>query len=122
MLAMPIFIVALAMPTVRMKRPILSFCTAKTCSTWARTFDFSALACRAGLWHGAARRFLAMDAADEAVPGQEFLIGLRAISRVGPNGACGVGFVEQAFAHAAAFIGRGVAGVPPADKTEAAVD
>jgi hypothetical protein len=43
---MPIFIVALAMPTVRMKRSILSFCTAKTCSTRERTLDLSALACR----------------------------------------------------------------------------
>ena len=37
------------------------------------------------LRHGAAWRLSAMNAADEAVFGQEFLVGLRAISRVGPN-------------------------------------
>jgi hypothetical protein len=47
-------------------------------------------------------------------PGQEFLVGLRAISRVGPNGACGVSFVEQA--------GAFVACVLAADKTKGAVD
>ena len=40
---MPIFVVALAMPIVRMKRSIVSFCTAKTCSTRERTLDLSAL-------------------------------------------------------------------------------
>ena len=43
---MPILVFARAMPTVRMKRSILSFCTAKTCSTPERTLDLSALARR----------------------------------------------------------------------------
>jgi len=43
---MPIFNLARAMPMVRMKRSILSFCTAKTCSTPERTLDLRALARR----------------------------------------------------------------------------
>ena len=39
-LAMPIFTVALLMPTVRMKSFTLSFCLAKTCSR--RTYSFAA--------------------------------------------------------------------------------
>ncbi len=41
-----------------------------------------------------ARRLLAMDAADEPVLFEERLIGLRAVGRVGPDGARGVGLVE----------------------------
>ncbi len=37
--AILIFILARAMPIVRIKRPILSFCSAKTCSTRERTID-----------------------------------------------------------------------------------
>ena len=43
---MPILVLALAMPTVRTKRPILAFCSAKTCSTRDRIFDFALLALR----------------------------------------------------------------------------
>jgi len=46
-----------------------------------------------------------MDAADEAVPGEEFLVGLRAIGRVGPDGARRVGLVEQTLAQARALVG-----------------
>ena len=35
-MARPILVVALAVPIVRMKRSILSFCTAKTCSVESR--------------------------------------------------------------------------------------
>ena len=45
-LAMPIFVVARAMPMVRMNRPMRLFCSAKTCSTRERTFDFRLLARR----------------------------------------------------------------------------
>ena len=45
-MAMPIFVFALAMPTVRTKRPILAFCSAKTCSTRERIFAFALLAFR----------------------------------------------------------------------------
>ena len=41
---MPIFNSAWAKPMVRTKRSIWSFCSAKTCSTRARTADFLALA------------------------------------------------------------------------------
>lgn len=41
---MPMLVLALAMPTVRTKRPILVFCSAKTCSTRERIFDFALLA------------------------------------------------------------------------------
>ena len=43
-LASPIFTLALAMPMVRMTRPIGPFSRAKTCSMKARTFDFLPLA------------------------------------------------------------------------------
>ena len=43
---MPIFVFALAMPIVRTNRPILTFCSAKTCSTRERIFDFALLARR----------------------------------------------------------------------------
>ena len=43
-LAKPIFIRALAKPIMRTTSPIGPFCRAKTCSTAARTFDFSPLA------------------------------------------------------------------------------
>jgi hypothetical protein len=39
---------ARAIPIVRMKRLILSFCSAKTCSTRARIFDFLAFALATG--------------------------------------------------------------------------
>jgi hypothetical protein len=44
MFASVIMASARSMPIVRMNRPIRSFCSAKTCSTWARIFDFAALA------------------------------------------------------------------------------
>ena len=43
-LARPILVVARARPMVRTNRPILAFCSAKTCSMWARTADFLAFA------------------------------------------------------------------------------
>ena len=45
-LAMPILIVARAIPTVRMNNRILSFWAVKTCSTRERTMDLSAFARR----------------------------------------------------------------------------
>ena len=43
---MPIFVVARAIPMVRMNRSIRSFCAANTCSTRARIFDLALLARR----------------------------------------------------------------------------
>ena len=45
-LAMPIFVVARAMPMVLTNSSMRSFCSAKTCSTRARIFDLAALARR----------------------------------------------------------------------------
>jgi hypothetical protein len=85
-------------------------------------FRFQRVGLPRRLWHGAARRFLAMDAADEAVLCEEVLVGFRAIGRIGPYHARGVGLVEQAFAQARAFVGRGVARVPAPDQAERAID
>lgn len=54
-LASPILVVALARPIVRTNRPIRAFCSAKTCSTCARTADFFAFAraVRAGIGRSA---------------------------------------------------------------------
>ena len=40
----PIDTVALARPMARTNKPLLAFCSAKMCTTWARTADFVALA------------------------------------------------------------------------------
>jgi len=45
-IASPIFVFALAIPMVRMNKPIRSFCSAKTCSTRERIFDLALLARR----------------------------------------------------------------------------
>src|SRR5271168_3011995 len=64
------------------------------------------------LRHGPARRLLAMDAADEPVLFEERLIGLRAVGRVGSDGARGVGLVEQPLTQPRALVGRSVGRVP----------
>ena len=63
-----------------------------------------------------------MDAADEAVLFHELLVGFRAVSGVGPDGARRVGLVEQVFAQARTFLGSGVRRHPFADDPEAAID
>jgi hypothetical protein len=74
------------------------------------------------LRHRAARRLLAVDAANEAVLLQELLIGFRAIGCVGPDRTGRVGLVEQALAQPRAFISCGVSGVPAPDQPVLAVD
>ena len=72
--------------------------------------------------HCVAGGFLPMDLADKAVLRQELLVGLGAIGDIGPDGACGVGLVEQAFADMRPVIGGGIGRIPPADQPEAAID
>ncbi len=75
-----------------------------------------------GLRHRPTRRLLAMDAADEAVPFEERLVRLRAVGRVGPDGARGVGLVEQPLAQPRALVGGGVGRVLAPDQPVLAVD
>ena len=72
--------------------------------------------------HDAALRLFAMNMADEAVLFHELFIGLRAIGCVRPDRARRIGFVEQPFAQATAFIGGGIRRAPFANKAEAAIN
>jgi hypothetical protein len=74
------------------------------------------------LRHRAARWLFAMDAADEAILLQELLIRLRAIGRVNSDDARRVVRVEQPFAQPRPLVGRGVRGVPAADRPLLAVN
>jgi hypothetical protein len=71
--------------------------------------------------HDAAPRLFAMNMADEAVLFHELFIGLGAIGCVRPDRARSIGFVEQPFAQATAFIGGGIRRAPFANKAEAAI-
>jgi hypothetical protein len=57
-----------------------------------------------------------MDAADEVVAFEERLVRLRAIGRVGPYCARGVGLVEQPLTQSRALVGRSVGRVPAPDQ------
>lgn len=85
-------------------------------------FRFQRVGIAHRLRHRAARGLLAVDAADEAVLGQELLVDLRPIGRVGPHRAGGVGLVEQPLAEPRALVSRGVAGVPTTDQAVLAID
>ncbi len=63
-----------------------------------------------------------MDAADESIGLHEGLVGLRAVGRVRPDGAGGVGLVEQALPGPRALIGGGICRLPFADQPEPPVD
>ena len=77
-------------PTVRMNRPIRSFCWPKTCSTADRTRDFVALprrissgiSRRSGFW-----RWIWLKRAAIAKPG---LVDLRSVGRIRPDDGCPV--------------------------------
>src|SRR5947209_4546124 len=75
-----------------------------------------------GVRHRPTRRLLAMDAADEAVPFEERFVRLRAVGRVGPHRARGVGLVEQPFTQPRALISRSVGCVPAPDQPMLAID
>src|SRR5215831_3764062 len=66
-----------------MNNPIRSFCSANTCSTRARIFDFRIVGPPGRFVHRAAFRLLAMDVADEAILGQEYLVGRRSVGMYG---------------------------------------
>src|SRR5215471_9612427 len=74
------------------------------------------------LGHSAAFRLLAMDVADEAVLGQERLVGRRSVSGIGPHPARRIVLVEQALAQTTALIGSRICGRPSADEAETAID
>ena len=57
--------------------------------------------------HNAAFRLLAVDVADEAILGQERLVGCRSIGGIGPHPTRRIGLVEQALAQTTALIGIG---------------
>ncbi len=119
---MPIFVVARAIPIVRTNNPIRDFCAAKTCSMRERTLDFSALARRVLSGMGLPRWLLAVNAADEAISGQEVLVGGRAVGAVRPHDGGSVGLVQQALTQTRAFIGGGVRDHPRPDQPEAPID
>ena len=75
-----------------------------------------------GARHRAARRLLAVNAADEPVRLKERLVGFGPVGRVGPDPACSVGFGEQILAQPRAFVSRRVAGLPLPDQAVVAVD
>src|SRR6202022_3314063 len=100
-LASPIFVFALAIPMVRMNKPIRSFGSAKTCSTRERIFDLALLARRISSGIGPPFEPLPMDMADEAVPFHELLVGGRSVSGVRPEAARRVGLVEKSIAQTA---------------------
>src|SRR4051794_20655915 len=93
---MPIFVVARAIPMVRINRSIRSFCAANTCSTRAQIFDLVLL--------------------------HERLIGRRPIGGIGPDTTRRIGLVEQSFSHLGALVGGRIGCRPFADEAEAAVD
>ena len=74
------------------------------------------------LRHRLALWFLAMDAADKAIVGHESLVGTRPIGRVGPNGARGIGLVEQSIAQHRPFISGRIRRMPLADQAVTDVD
>jgi hypothetical protein len=67
------------------------------------------------LEHSAAFRLLAMDVADEAILGQERLVGCRSVGGIGPRPARRIALVEQASAQTIALIGSRICGRPSAD-------
>src|ERR1700739_4036316 len=101
---MPILVVARAIPIVLMNNPIRSFCSANTCSTRTRIFDFALLARR--IVSGIARPSAScMDVAGETILGQERLVGRRSVSGIGPHPARRIVLVEQALAQMTALVG-----------------
>jgi hypothetical protein len=74
------------------------------------------------LRHRPARRLLSMDVADEAVPGEELLVDLRAIGRVGPHRAGRVGLINESLAQSRALVSRRVGCVPAPDQPVFVVD
>src|ERR1700737_3451725 len=121
-LASPIFVFALAIPMVRMNKPIRSFGSAKTCSTRERIFDLALLARRIASGTGSPLRPLPMDMADEAVPGHKVFLRGRSVSGVRPDAARRVGLVEKSIAQTAALIGGGVRRAPFANEAETAIE
>src|SRR5262245_38688086 len=113
MLATVMTACARARPMVRTNRPIRSFCSAKTCSTRARTVDFAALARRMASGIGFPIGFF--DAARLAELVQELLIGLRAVGAVGPHVARRVVAVDQALAQPRPVGRRRIRDLVPAD-------
>ena len=93
---MPIFVVARAIPMVRMNRSIRSFCAANTCSTRARIFDLVLL--------------------------HERLIGRRPIGGIGPDATRRIDLIEQSFTQPGALVGGRIGCRPFANEAEAAVD
>jgi len=67
------------------------------------------------LGHSAAFRLLAMDVADEAILGQERLVGRRSVGGIGPHPARRIALVEQALAQTTALMGSRICGCPSAD-------
>src|SRR4029077_16806393 len=117
-----IFVFALAIPMVRMNKPIRSFCSAKTCSTRERIFDLAVLARRIASGLGRPLGRLTMDLADEAVPFHELLVGGRSVSGLRPDAARRVCLVEKSIAQTAALIGSGVCRAPFANEAETAIE
>src|SRR5262245_3908230 len=74
------------------------------------------------LVHRAAFRLLAMDVADEAILGQECLVGCRSVGGIGPHPARRIALVEQALAQTTALIGSRICGRPSADEAETPID
>src|SRR5262252_3723483 len=72
--------------------------------------------------HSAAFRLLAMDVADEAILGQERLVGRRSVGGIGPYPARRVALVEQALAQTTALIGSRICCRPSADEAETVID
>lgn len=110
MFAMAIVAAARARPIVRMKSPIALFLVREWMLDMRADSRFRRIGLRCPLRHRRAARFLAMDAADFAVPLQVLLIFGRAASGIAPDTRRRVVRIDQTIAQLSAIIRRGVGG------------
>src|ERR1700746_3196213 len=95
---------------------IRSFCSANTCSTRARIFDFALLARR--IVSGIARPFgfLRWMGLTKPFLGRHRLVASQSGGGMGPHPARRIALVEQALAQTTTLIGRRICGRPSADE------
>src|SRR6516164_9280540 len=105
-----------------MNNLIRSFCSAKTCSTRERIFDFALLARR--IVSGMARPFgfLRWMWLTKPFLFRNVSLAARSVGGIGPHPARRIALVEQALAQTTALIGSRICGRPSADEAETAID